>query len=180
MQKPRHRPFRRRRRGFQGGGPGGRPPFHAGQGHGGQGQGGQGGFRRPGGRQDVALIEGSAPPLVGGELVAGMLELQPEGFGLLHWQRFNFLPTDRDLFVPVQLVRRFNLRDGSDLEGHVGPPRRPGQKATLLDVVRVDGLDPEAAQDCLDFKKLTSIDPEFSVRLESVMIRRRIVPVSVS
>ncbi|HET6201857.1 MAG TPA: transcription termination factor Rho [Planctomycetota bacterium] len=152
MQKPRNRPFRRRRRPFRGGAPGGRPPFPS-------------GFRGSGGRSEVALVDTSAPPLAGGELVSGMLEVQPEGFGVLRWQRFNFLPTDRDLFVPVQLVRRYSLRDGSDIAGHVGPPRRPGQRTTLLDVTRVDGLDPEAARECLEFKKLTSIDPDFQYEL---------------
>ncbi len=152
MQKPRNRPFRRRRRGFRGGGPGGRPPhFHRGH--------------RPGGGGEVALVEGAAPPPMGGEPVSGMVEILPEGFGLLRWQRYNFLPTDRDLFVPNQLIRRWNIRDGSDVEGRVGPPRRPGQKATLLDVTRVDGMDPESSRDCLDFKRLTSIDPDFQYEL---------------
>lgn len=109
--------------------------------------------------------------LATGELSAtarGVLEVQGEGFGFLRSTKNNFRPSNEDVFVPVNIVRRYGLREGSWVEGPMGPPRRPGQNPVVKDVQTVDGMSPDQARKLIDFKRLTSIDPDFQYELGDV------------
>ncbi len=109
--------------------------------------------------------------LATGELSAtarGVLEVQGEGFGFLRSTKNNFRPSNEDVFVPVNVVRRYGLREGSWVEGPMGPPRRPGQNPVVKDVQTVDGMSPDQARKLIDFKRLTSIDPDFQYELGDV------------
>jgi transcription termination factor Rho len=90
-----------------------------------------------------------------------VVELQKDGSAYLRFLRNDMLPGPDDVFVPHQLVRRYDLRDGSLVDGPIEPPRRPGQKPGLRDVVKVDGLAPEEAVKLPRFGELTVIDPDF-------------------
>jgi len=99
------------------------------------------------------------------ETIQGVVEIQREGFAFLRFMRNQMLPGPDDVFVPVQLVRRYDLRDGSAIEGPLAPPSRPGQKAMLRDVTKVDGLAPDEARKLPHFGELTVIDPDFHFEL---------------
>lgn len=100
----------------------------------------------------------------------GVLEIQDEGFGFLRSGKANFRPSSQDVFVPLNMVRSLGLREGSYLEGPMGPPRRPGQNPVIREVHKVDGLRPDEARRVPDFKKLTSIDPDYQYELGDVDI----------
>ena len=61
--------------------------------------------------------------------------------------------------MPPHLVQRFKLREGSLITGNCG--RGQQHKYALLSVEQVDGKDPRQMLDVPQFKKLTSIDPDF-------------------
>ena len=90
----------------------------------------------------------------------GILEIGNEGFGFLRQAKNNFLPGEDDIYVPPGLINQFKLREGSEVVGQVGQPRRPGQKPLLVSLETVDGLSPEERMERPHFKELTSIDPE--------------------
>lgn len=98
----------------------------------------------------------------------GVLEIQEEGFGFLRSTKNNFRPCAQDVFVPLNLVRANGLREGSWVEGPMGPPRRPGQNPVIREIQKVDGMSPPEARRLTEFKRLTSIDPDFQYEVGDV------------
>ena len=101
-----------------------------------------------------------------GSVGGGVLDLNPDGYGFLRAIERNFEPSPEDLFVPTSLVRRFNLRVGSFIEGTIGPPRGRGGNLAIDKVERVDGLDPEEAAPRPNYKQLLTIDPTVQYMME--------------
>lgn len=99
------------------------------------------------------------------ETVEGIFEGQKDGSGMLRFMRNSMLPSPEDVFVSQQVARRFFLRDGSLIEGPLAPPMRPGHKASLREVTKVDGMTPEEAAKLPRFGELTVIDPDFHYEL---------------
>jgi len=93
------------------------------------------------------------------QLLTGMLVLEKSGHGVLRRIEAQYLPSKEDIWVPPHLVQRFKLREGSLVTGNCG--RGQQHKYALLSVEQVDGQDPRQMLDTPQFKKLTSIDPDF-------------------
>jgi transcription termination factor Rho len=53
----------------------------------------------------------------------GVLEILPEGYGFLRSQDWNYLPGPDDIYVSPSQIKRFNLRTGDTVTGHVGRRR---------------------------------------------------------
>jgi transcription termination factor Rho len=103
------------------------------------------------------------------ELVSrtGLLELMPEGFGFLRFADSYYLPADGDVHVPQSIVRQYEIRPGSMVEGDVAPPQKRNQKPTLVRVKSINGKDPELHADETLFKNLLAIDPDERFVLET-------------
>lgn len=97
--------------------------------------------------------------------VSGIVELQKDGSGFLRFQRNDMLASPDDVFIANHLVRRFDLRDGSLVEGPIEAGRRHGQKPGLADVRKVDSIAPDEAAKLPRFGELTVIDPDFHYEL---------------
>ncbi|MBM3987330.1 MAG: transcription termination factor Rho [Planctomycetes bacterium] len=91
--------------------------------------------------------------------LTGMLVLEKSGHGVLRRIEAQYLPSKEDIWVPPHLVQRFKLREGSLVTGNCG--RGQQHKYALLSVEQVDGKDPRQMLEVPQFKKLTSIDPDF-------------------
>src|SRR5678815_184990 len=144
----------------QGGGRGGQHPQRGGHGPGGHGGGqrtGQGGGhpaggqrRHPGGggqghsrdgrgggmpRGDGqgALRPGVPPPPVG-EPTEGLLEIFQGGFGYLRRKENNYVASTGDVYVPANVLRVINVREGTLLRGVVSTVRGPQGQATVQEV----------------------------------------------
>ncbi|MGY8690377.1 MAG: transcription termination factor Rho, partial [Verrucomicrobiales bacterium] len=92
------------------------------------------------------------PPAEGG----GFVELSPKGFGFLRQADRNFYQTNRDTFIPPDLVRDFGLRDGMILNGEV---RRGPRGPQLTAIHTINGKNPSAYQNLPSFGELTAINP---------------------
>jgi transcription termination factor Rho len=106
------------------------------------------------------------PPLESGEIVEGVLELMPDGYGFL--RRENYLPSTRDIYVPPQYIRRFNLRNGDFVSGPGKVQRESDRFQALLYIKEVNGQPPETMLKRLNFDKLTPIYPDQKFSLETV------------
>jgi len=95
---------------------------------------------------------------------AGVLEILPKGFGFLRSPEHQFRPSDKDIYVPAEMLRRFQIKSGTLVEGKVGPGR--GKSLQLREVIRLDGLSSEEYQRRIPFQKLTSVDPYERFRLD--------------
>jgi len=96
----------------------------------------------------------------------GVLEILPEGYGFLRAQDWSYLPGPDDIYVSPSQIKRFNLRTGDAVTGHVRPPK-PGERyLALLKVETINELPPEAAQTRPDFDGLRPTYAHERLRLE--------------
>ena len=96
---------------------------------------------------------------------AGILEIQPDGYGFLRAE--NCLPGSRDVYISIAQIRRFNLRTGDFVEGKTRPQREGDRYSALIYVSRINGEPPEKAVGRKSFDSLVPLYPTERLRLES-------------
>src|SRR5579875_1225153 len=101
-----------------------------------------------------------------GELVAaaGLLDLRDEGYGFLRTS--GYLASPSDVYVSINLVRRFGLRKGDWVEGAYRPASSNEKYPALVRVDSVSGLAPDDARNRPKFESLTPLFPDEKLRLE--------------
>jgi transcription termination factor Rho len=109
-------------------------------------------------RQEEAAREGL-------EIRGGILEIMDEGIGFLRSARYTV--GDDDIYVSQAQLRRYDLRSGDLIIGHVRPPRDSERHWGLLKVESINGVDPEEARRRVKFEHLTPIFPEQRFDLET-------------
>ena len=85
----------------------------------------------------------------------GVLDIIDDGYGFLRGERY--LPGANDIYVSQSQIRRFGLRTGDWISGHVRPPKDSEKYFSLLRVEAVNGMDPETARRRPNFDSLTPI-----------------------
>ncbi len=98
------------------------------------------------------------------ELRGGILEIMSEGIGFL--RSGHYQPGPYDVYVSQSQIRRYNLRNGDLIIGHVRPPRESERHYGLLKVETVNGVDAEEAKHRPTFESLTPIFPDTRFDLE--------------
>jgi len=101
----------------------------------------------------------------GQEVRGGILEIMSEGIGFLRWD--NYQPSSNDVYVSQSQIRRYKLRNGDMILGHVRPPRESERHYGLLKVDSINGLEPEEAKRRPRFERLTPIFPDKRFNLET-------------
>jgi len=97
------------------------------------------------------------------EIRGGVLEIMNEGIGFL---RPNYRIGPDDIYVSQAQLRRYDLRSGDLVIGHVRPPRESERHYGLLKVESINGLNPDEARDRPKFESLTPIFPDRLLNLE--------------
>jgi transcription termination factor Rho len=97
------------------------------------------------------------------EIRGGVLEIMNEGIGFL---RQNYRIGPEDVYVSQAQLRRYELRSGDMVIGHVRPPRESERHYGLLKVEYVNGLTPDEARRRPRFGQLTPIFPDQRFNLE--------------
>src|SRR5512141_1337479 len=92
------------------------------------------------------------------EVRGGILEIMSEGIGFL--RSGHYQPGPYDVYTSQSQIRRYNLRNGDLIIGHVRPPRESEKHYGLLKVETVNGFDPEEIRDRPAFESLTPIFPD--------------------
>jgi transcription termination factor Rho len=96
---------------------------------------------------------------------SGILDLLPDGYGFMRTS--GYLPGPDDIYVSMSQVRKHQLRKGDVVTGKVRQPKDNEKYWALLEVEKVNDMDPEAAQERKSFDKLTPLFPDDRFRLES-------------
>lgn len=111
----------------------------------------------------------------GQEIRGGILEIMSEGIGFLRWD--NYKPSSHDVYVSQSQIRRFNLRNGDMVIGHVRPPRESERHYGLLKVESINGISPEEAVKRPRFERLIPIFPErrFNLETEQHLLATRLI-----
>ena len=81
-----------------------------------------------------------------------------------------YLPGADDVYVAMSMVRKFGLRRGDAVMGQVRQPREGERKEKFNPLVRLDsvnGTDPEASKDRVEFQKLTPLYASDRLRMET-------------
>jgi len=97
----------------------------------------------------------------------GTLEILPDGFGFLRSGDYSYLPGPDDIYVSPSQIRKFSLRTGDTIQGHVRPPKEGERYFALLKVEAVNGELPEIARERIIFDSLTPLHPDKRYRLET-------------
>jgi len=98
----------------------------------------------------------------------GVLETLPDGFGFLRAPDYNYLPGPDDIYVSPSQIRRFNLRTGDIISGHIRPPKEGERYFALLKVEGINYEDPDKARDKILFDNLTPLYPNERFKLEYI------------
>ena len=77
------------------------------------------------------------------EIRGGILEILSEGIGFLRSEKYQ--AGQNDIYVSQTQIRRYGLRSGDMVIGHVRPPRESERHYGLLKVESINGLLPEKA-----------------------------------
>ena len=116
-------------------------------------------------KEDLILrIQQAEAERQGLELRGGILEIMSEGIGFL--RSGHYQPGPYDVYVSQSQIRRYNLRNGDLVIGHVRPPRESERHYGLLKVETVNGLPPDEVKYRPAFEALTPIFPEQRFDLE--------------
>src|SRR4030066_1423454 len=117
-------------------------------------------------KEDLILkIQQAEAEREGWELRGGILEIMSEGIGFL--RSGHYQPGPYDVYVSQSQIRRYGLRNGDLVIGHVRPPRESERHYGLLKVETVNGIDPEEAKRRPVFEALTPIFPDVRFDLET-------------
>lgn len=113
----------------------------------------------------IILIGQAEAEREGQEVRGGILEIMSEGIGFLRWD--NYQPSSHDVYVSQSQIRRYKLRNGDMILGHVRPPRESERHYGLLKVDTINGLQPDEAMRRPRFERLTPIFPDRRFNLET-------------
>ena len=111
----------------------------------------------------------------GVEVRGGILEIMNEGIGFLRSE--NYRISESDVYVSQAQLRRYELRAGDLVIGHVRAPRESERHYGMLKVESVNGVDPEEARRRPNFENLVPIFPEvrFDLELEHDNLATRMI-----
>ena len=100
------------------------------------------------------------------QIVEGILEVLPDGYGFLRGE--NYLSTPKDVYVSPVQIRRFRLDKGDKIKGISRLPKEGEKFPALIYVGEVNGEAPEKAYRRTKFDDLIPIYPNERIRLETV------------
>jgi transcription termination factor Rho len=153
---------------------------------------------------DLMIRKGNTLPTdeANGQSAAGILEMHPDGYGFLRNITQHYDARPGDAYVPADVIRKFDLREGINVAGEVippgpepaadrrnghpnnrrggrnqrgnfrnqrgggAPPRRQGPR--LSAVTEIEGAAPDEYKGKPAFDRLTPVDPNQWLRLETV------------
>ncbi len=95
---------------------------------------------------------------------SGILEIMADGYGFL--RQDTMLPSQTDVYISPSQIRRFGLRNGDLVTGQGRPPKSNEKYFSLLQVVAINGLDPDSIKHRQPFNSLTPTFPDKLINLE--------------
>lgn len=115
--------------------------------------------------KEIITEEGYKLTSEGDEVVEGILEVLPDGYGFLRGE--NYLPTSKDVYVSPIQIKRFRLDTGDKVRGIKRTPKEGEKFPALIFVGAVNGEHPENAMRRRSFDDLIPIYPKDRIKLET-------------
>ena len=115
--------------------------------------------------KEIITKEGYKLTNEGDEVVEGILEVLPDGYGFLRGE--NYLPTPKDVYISPVQIKRFRLDTGDMIKGIKRTPKEGEKFPALIFVGAVNGEHPENAMRRKSFDDLIPIYPNERIKLET-------------
>jgi transcription termination factor Rho len=96
----------------------------------------------------------------------GVVEVLQDGFGFLRSPDANYLAGPDDIYISPSQIRRFSLRSGDTVEGHIRSPKDGERYFALLKVNTINFEDPEKIRHKVHFDNLTPLYPDERFKME--------------
>ncbi len=90
--------------------------------------------------------------------VTGVLETV-DNYGFLRSSDYNYLPSPDDIYVNQTQVKQNGLKTGDVVEGSVRPPKEGEKFFTLVNILKINGCEPNVVRDRMSFEYLTPLFP---------------------
>ena len=90
----------------------------------------------------------------------GVLEVMSDGYGFLRSSDYNYLSSPDDVYVSVNMIRRYGLKTGDVIQCHVRPPHEGEKYFPLTSIDRINGRNPAEVRDRVPFEHLTPLFPD--------------------
>ena len=90
----------------------------------------------------------------------GVLDVMMDGYGFLRSSDYHYLSSPDDIYVSQSQIRLFGLKKGDTVLGNVRPPKEGEKYFPLIQVNKINGLDPKIVRDRVSFGHLTPLFPE--------------------
>jgi len=100
------------------------------------------------------------------DIVEGILEVLPDGYGFLRGE--NYLSTPKDVYISPIQIKRFRLNTGDKIKGIARFPKEGEKFPALIFVGDVNGDSPDVAMKRKSFDELIPIHPEERLKLETI------------
>lgn len=115
-------------------------------------------------KEDNQELSGYKLTNEGDEIVEGILDVLPDGYGFLRGE--NYLSSPKDVYISVVQIRRFKLDTGDIIKG-IARCKEGEKFPSLIFVGEVNGESPEKAARRKRFDELTPIYPNERIKLET-------------
>lgn len=99
--------------------------------------------------------------------VEGVLEIGMDNYGLIRYPKYSFTPLPEDVFVPLFLVRKFNLRASQKIAGIAKAPKDRDKYLAIDRITEVEGISIDKWEPPTEFDKLTATFPNKRIILET-------------
>src|SRR5947207_7959831 len=96
----------------------------------------------------------------------GVVEVLQDGFGFLRSPDANYLAGPDDIYISPSQIRRFSLRTGDTVDGHIRSPKEGERYFALLKVNTINFEDPDKTRHKVHFDNLTPLYPDERLEME--------------
>jgi transcription termination factor Rho len=96
----------------------------------------------------------------------GVVEVLQDGFGFVRSAQANYLAGPDDIYVSPSQIRKFALRTGDTVEGHIRSPKDGERYFALVKVNNINFEDPDKVKHKVHFDNLTPLYPDQRLELE--------------
>ena len=90
----------------------------------------------------------------------GTLEILPDGYGFLRSSDYNYFSSPDDIYVSQAQIKLYGLKTGDMVEGKIRLPKEGEKYFALINVNKINGLEPSEVRDRISFEHLTPIFPD--------------------
>ena len=90
----------------------------------------------------------------------GVLEKMPDGYGFLRSSDYNYLNSPDDIYVSQSQIKLFGLKTGDTVTGEIRPPKEGEKFFPLVQVLKINNLEPSVVRDRVAFEHKTPLFPD--------------------